>query len=930
MFNYKITAMKKNLILLFFLILSIGIKAQIAFGTQDTLSTQLLIPKIVITADIDNDGILDAVTANYGTSGVGSWGQLVWFKNNNDGNKKFAVSDTIADNDTYTTLAVGDINGDGSVDVISIENSDRMLKWYSNDGSGNFSLIDTINTYITTSTIAYIQIADMNNNENNDVVIFYPNKLEWFENSSGDGTAWTKHTISTISINDFSISDIDNDGDLDIITAQVGDGQGNLVWGINVFINGGSANTWTQISLPNLQSIPKCIYTADLNNDNLDDVVIGTGQSTLDSARIMWYENQGSNNFSSVKNIFAIKASSGNYNFTDVQAADLDLDGNQDLIFSSSDNYVRIMRNKGDGTFENAQTVTNTLDNPISVFAADLDSVPDIDLLIASQNDNTIAYYNNYTAIITQDPQDAAPICVGTDSVMFGVKAINVQSYKWLENTGTGFGAISETDSHYHGQTSDTLYVDAWYANMNGYKYECKITGFGPAFSKDTSNFGLLTVDTKVVADVGTHPDQSLCEAANLTINGNDPAPNTGIWTSNISSTTFDDATAYSTIARNFGNGTIELYWTIDNKSCGTSTDTVFIKNYQNFTANAGTNETICDSVYQLQGNTPPELSMGTWTCTRSEVTFDDVHNPTTTVHSLPTGISNESRFKWEVNNGTCGASSAYVSIFRNEPVIADAGDDITLCNQTVTSLHGNDPGYHSTHYWTSSNPQIIISNSTYPQAGLSNIPHGTSTLTWTIDVPACGKTSDDVLIGNYNPINIETEPFNLTVNEGENALFGIVVTGDVKTYQWHKGNSPLTNDTHLSGTDTDTLLISNVVEQDTGMYKCIITDMCYENETSTNEVQLTVNKTSTGLDVPESNGIIIYPNPNKGIFNIVNSKNQIEMIKIYDLEGKLIYLNNNVNTKTTRIDISSYNKGVYIMEIVKNKKIIRSKLIVQ
>lgn len=939
MFNYKIKAMKKNLILLFCLLLSISAKAQVVFGSKDTLTTleQGLIK--VVAADINGDGILDAVTAD-SLGNSGTVGRLMWYENINDGTKKFANSTIIADGEYFATIDAGDIDGDGDADIVtlSLTGTNGVLKWYSNDGTGNFTFVKSFKTYYSQQKpiTCTIKIVDLDNDNYNDVVIstFQNNNIAWFRNVNGDGQTWTEQTIGSSSIIDFAISDIDKDGKLDVVVADNDfvNNRYRVIWYKNDI---GNTPPWSINTFPNISTTLSCIYTEDLNNDNLDDIIFGIDVGPgVNDPKIVWYENsQGGPSLSqSYKTIYTVPTSSipGEiFKLTDVQAADLNLDGKQDLIFSSDDNYVRTMTNTGNGTFEDARTVSNTVNNPVSIFAADLDSVQDIDLLVASQDDNTVSYFNNYTPIITQDPQDAQPVCVGTDSVLFTVKAINARDFKWLENSGTGFGSISQSDSHYHGVTSDTLYVDAWYANMNGYQYKCEITGYDPAYSKDTSNFAKLYVDENVTANAGS--DKSLCEAGSQQLSANDPTPNTGMWTSNTSGVSFINNTVYNTMAQNLvSDAAMEMYWTIDNGACGLSVDTMLIKNYKNFTANAGADETICDSIYQLQGNTAPVLSVATWTCARSEVTFDDAHNPGTMAYNLPGGNANESRFKWEVINGACGNTSDFVSIFRNEPIIADAGDDISLCEQSVTSLYGNDPGYHSTHYWTSSNPQIIFSDSTQPQTGLSNIPHGSTTLTWTIDVPACGKTSDELILASYNSINIETEPFNLTVNEGEDALFGIVVSGDVKTYQWHKGATPLSNDARISGTNTDTLFINNVAEQDTGTYKCIITDMCYGNETSTNEVQLNVNASSTGLDALKAHGINIYPNPNTGIFKITNDKAQIDKVKIYDLEGKCIYLNNAVNDHTTRIDISSYDKGVYILEIMKKNKIIRSKLIVQ
>ncbi|MCF6240303.1 MAG: FG-GAP-like repeat-containing protein [Bacteroidales bacterium] len=904
--------MKRNLILLLILILSISIKAQICFRNQDTLSTMVRAANKVIVADIDGDGILDAIVSSTG-SGIDAK-RLDWFKNNNDGNKKFAISHRI-DEYAYVSVAAGDLDGNGSIDIVSVDKDYLVLDWFANDGAGNFTKT-SIHTYTNSANADLdVEIADIDNDGDNDIIINYPSEhiLEWYENTAGDGTTWTEKAITTTDINDFSISDIDNDGDLDIVTAQIGDGQGNLVWRVNILKNNGNASSWTEEPFTNINSIPKCIYTADLNNDNLDDIVLGTQQSNSDSARIMEYINSESG-FSEPVKIYAISDSPSNF-FLDVQTADLDLDGDQDLIFSSNDNYVRLARNDGSGNFSDTSTITSTVDYPISICAADLDSVQDIDLLIASQNDNTVGYYNNYTAIITQDPQDAAPVCKG-DTVMFTVKAINTSSYKW---TFAGVNYSSEIEN-------DTLFIPARFYTKSD-SVSCSIIGFDPASSKDTSNYAKLYVDVFETADAGT--DKGLCEASSKQLSGNNPTHYTGTWSSNIATVTFDNNTLYNATAQNFSQDAImEMYWTIDNGACGISVDTMELANYINFISDAGSSDTICSSQYQLHGNTPPSLSIATWTCTHSEVTFDDVHKPDALASNLPAGSANESPFRWEINNGACGWSYSSISIFRNEQPTADAGVDQDLCNKTTAYLNANQAPIRANGYWTCSNNEVIFQNSSFNSSSISNIPHGTTTFTWTLEIPACPKSSDDLIINSYNNVNIETEPFNLTVTEGEDAQFGIVATGDVTTYEWQKDNNPLNDDARLAGTATDTLSISNTQSSDAGYYKCIVTGVC--NTKTSNEVQLTVNTSSTGFENLKQAGLTIYPNPNNGVFNIISDNEPIEIIKIYNLNGDIIYQNYNLNTKSNRIDISSYKKGIYIMEIYKNNKLIKSKVIIQ
>jgi hypothetical protein len=70
------------------------------------------------------------------------------------------------------------------------------------------------------------------------------------------------------------------------------------------------------------------------------------------------------------------------------------------------------------------------------------------------------------------------------------------------------------------------------------------------------------------------------------------------------------------------------------------------------------------------------------------------------------------------------------------------------------------------------------------------------------------------------------------------------------------------------------------------------------------------------------------YPNPSKGIF-ILNGFNQNEncKIEVFTLNGKLIYLRQNVNSQT-EVDISNETNGVYLLKVTSNEKAITKKII--
>ena len=85
------------------------------------------------------------------------------------------------------------------------------------------------------------------------------------------------------------------------------------------------------------------------------------------------------------------------YGAYDVHVADMDSDGDMDIVASSiHDDTIRWFENNGNinPTFTAATIATNA-DSVREITVADMDNDGDLDILSASENDDTIAWYEN-------------------------------------------------------------------------------------------------------------------------------------------------------------------------------------------------------------------------------------------------------------------------------------------------------------------------------------------------------------------------------------------------------------------------------------------------------------------------------------------------------------------------------------------------------
>jgi gliding motility-associated-like protein len=282
---------------------------------------------------------------------------------------------------------LADMDGDGDMDILSASNADNTIAWYENNGAADPTWTATD---IATSAAGANSVfaADMDGDGDMDIVSSSANDntIAWYENDGNANPTWAAADIATSanSARSVFVADMDGDGDMDIISASYNDN--TIAW----YENNGAANpTWTATDIATSAAGALSVYAADMDGDgDMDIVSADFGDNT-----IAWYENNGAADPTWAAADIATSANGA----ASVFLADMDGDGDMDIVSASSnDNTIAWYENNGaaDPTWTAADIVTNA-GFARDVHAADMDGDGDMDIVSADFGDNTIAWYEN-------------------------------------------------------------------------------------------------------------------------------------------------------------------------------------------------------------------------------------------------------------------------------------------------------------------------------------------------------------------------------------------------------------------------------------------------------------------------------------------------------------------------------------------------------
>ncbi len=275
-------------------------------------------------------------------------------------------------------VAIGDVNGDGALDLVAVNFNDDNVSVLLNEGDGAF---ESQVTYTVGDAPIAIALGDVDGDGDLDLVVANANhdNVSVLLNN-GDGT-FASHATYAAGDGPYSVAlgDLDGDGDLDLATADYYGGT------VSVLLNNGDG-TFASHGTYVAGSLPTSIAIGDVDGDGDLDLVATIRNAN--SVRVLL--NQGDATFTSPG---TVRVGSGPLS---VALGDLDGDGDLDLVTANVDGgNASVLFNDGRGTFTlRAAYPVGTM--PWSVAIGDVDGDGDLDLIVANQSSSNVSVLRNH------------------------------------------------------------------------------------------------------------------------------------------------------------------------------------------------------------------------------------------------------------------------------------------------------------------------------------------------------------------------------------------------------------------------------------------------------------------------------------------------------------------------------------------------------
>ena len=347
-------------------------------GTDETVTIAL--------GDLDGDGDLDVVVGN---QGAGT--QNVAYFNDGNATPGFATSVNFGPgNDRTQEIKLGDMDGDGDLDLVVGNAAGEQNVVYFNDGTGPPPAFGVSSNFGTAGNSYGIGVGDFDNNGTLDIAVGNRGGQNVVHLNDGTGTfvADVNFGTGTENTEDLAVGDMDGDGDLDIICGNAGPqnvvylNDGNPTPGFGTSVNFGTGTDFTT-----------AIAVGDMDGDtDLDIVTVNDGEQNA----VYFNDGNATPGFGTSKDF----GTANSFSIT-TDLGDVDGDSSLDIVQGGTNAESIVFAKKV------AVTVDSTQADPQGVFVR----------LVAPDSGVTVPIGESITVSVVAFP------AVSVDSVLIGLSS---------------------------------------------------------------------------------------------------------------------------------------------------------------------------------------------------------------------------------------------------------------------------------------------------------------------------------------------------------------------------------------------------------------------------------------------------------------------------------------------------------------------------
>jgi hypothetical protein len=358
--------------------------AELVLGAEQLLDDPSEGAEYAAAADLDGDGDLDIAVAEALAFDVKV------FLNDGAPEPSFTPVQATALPQSPTAVVAGDLDGDGDVDLASASRFDSGVAWYENVGGEPLAFVDhPLTLDVGLDGIYNLRLGDLDGDGDLDIALASrgASAVAWLENDGAVPPSFQEHVLSfqALQVSTVEIDDLDGDLDLDLLAAAPH--ADRVTWYEN---DGGSPPAFVERVVSDPEGGARMVATADLDGDGDVDVISAGERNNA----VAWHESDGGSPPSFTRHVLSPDESF----VIGLTVADLDCDGDPDIFTSDLvTGEICVFENEGGSppAFTRKVLLAGLGQGAGAVAGADLDADGVPDLVAAWLGDSRATWYRN-------------------------------------------------------------------------------------------------------------------------------------------------------------------------------------------------------------------------------------------------------------------------------------------------------------------------------------------------------------------------------------------------------------------------------------------------------------------------------------------------------------------------------------------------------